>query len=207
MRRRCCAVRVLSELNAFKEELNKVEKLFKKAGHLCVFLPKYHPELNAIERYWGHIKYLLRLHCEYSLPHMLDILPDTMRNVPVEFTRAWSRVTWLYIAAYDDGLVDTLRAATSHSGRSTEKPPSGGTRSWRQGGAQDYRGKEGGRGQGVGSRARMPNLLHEQGEGSVQRVEEEARHRTGEGGGGDGEGGIERCVVLCVCVVLVLVQK
>ncbi|CAB1115409.1 unnamed protein product [Ectocarpus sp. CCAP 1310/34] len=72
-------------------QLNKVEKFFKEAGYLCVFLPKYHPELNAIERYWGHIKYLLRLHCEYSLPHMLQILPGTMRDVPVEFTRAWSR--------------------------------------------------------------------------------------------------------------------
>ena len=41
---------------------------------------------------------------------MLEILPDTMRNVPVEFTRAWSRVTWLYIAAYDDGLVEYLKS-------------------------------------------------------------------------------------------------
>lgn len=35
-RRRCCALRVFSELKAFKEELNELEKIFKKAGH-CAF--------------------------------------------------------------------------------------------------------------------------------------------------------------------------
>ena len=105
-RQRCCARKVLSELKAFKEALNKVEQIFKEAGHVCIFLPKYHPELNAIERYWGYIKHLLRLHCEYSLPHMLKVLPGLMKDVPLGFVRAWSRVTWLYVAAYDEGLGD-----------------------------------------------------------------------------------------------------
>lgn len=95
-------------LKACKEELNKVEKIFKKHGHVCIFLPKYHPELNAIERYWGYIKHLLRLHCEYSLPHMLKILPGSLRGVPLRFIRAWCRISWLYLEAYDKGLVDYL---------------------------------------------------------------------------------------------------
>ncbi|CAM9235699.1 unnamed protein product, partial [Hapterophycus canaliculatus] len=45
---------------------------FKKAVHVCVFLPKHHPELHATERYWGYVQYLLRLHCEDSLRRMLD---------------------------------------------------------------------------------------------------------------------------------------
>ncbi|CAN0252689.1 unnamed protein product [Scytosiphon promiscuus] len=108
-RRRCCVRKILSELTAFKGVLNKVEQMFKKAGHLCIFLPKYHPELNAIERYCGYLKYLLRLHCEYSLPHMLKILPGAMSGVPVGHIRAWSRVTWLYINAYKHGLVEYLK--------------------------------------------------------------------------------------------------
>ena len=50
-RRRCCARKVFSELKAFKGVLNKVEQIFKEARHVCIFLPKYHPELNAIERH------------------------------------------------------------------------------------------------------------------------------------------------------------
>ena len=103
-RRRCCARKVFSELKAFKGVLNKVAQIFQEAGHVCIFLPKYHPELNAIERHWGYIKYLLRLHCEYPLPHMLKTLPGVMAGVPLAFIRAWSRVTWLYVVAYDEGL-------------------------------------------------------------------------------------------------------
>ncbi|CAB1105158.1 unnamed protein product [Ectocarpus sp. CCAP 1310/34] len=108
MRRRCCIRKVFAELKAFKMELNKIEKMFKKAGHICIFLAKYHPELNAIERYWGYVKHLLRLSCEYSLPHMLEILPGALSDVPLGFVRGWSRVTWLYLEAYDEGLVDYL---------------------------------------------------------------------------------------------------
>ncbi|CAM9151044.1 unnamed protein product [Pylaiella littoralis] len=90
-RQRCCMERVFSDLGAFKAQLNKVQQIFKDAGHVCIFLPKYHPELNAIERYWGYVKHVLRLHCEYSLTHMLKILPRALSGVPLEHIRAWSR--------------------------------------------------------------------------------------------------------------------
>ena len=52
---------------------------------------------------------------------MLKILPGAMRGVSLEFTRAWSRVTWLYVAVYDDGLVEypesrDLKEWESHRG-------------------------------------------------------------------------------------------
>jgi len=30
--------------------------------HRCLFLPKFHPELNYIESYWGRMKYYVRLY-------------------------------------------------------------------------------------------------------------------------------------------------
>ena len=39
---------------------------------------------------------------------MLEIMPGVMAVVPLAFIRAWSRATWLYAAAYDEGLVDYL---------------------------------------------------------------------------------------------------
>ena len=97
--------RVFSDLRAFKAQLNKVQQIFKDAGHVC----KYHPELNAIEQYWGYVKHVPRLHCEYSLTHMLEILQGALSGVPLEHTRAWSGVVWLYVEAYDDGMVDYLK--------------------------------------------------------------------------------------------------
>lgn len=40
---------------------------------------------------------------------MLEILPGALSGVPLGFIRAWSRVTWLYLEAYDEGLVDYLQ--------------------------------------------------------------------------------------------------
>lgn len=65
-------------------------------------------EANALERYRVRTSSIFRLHCEYFLPHMLKILPGIMSGVPVDFVCAWSKVSWLYIEAYNEGLLDYL---------------------------------------------------------------------------------------------------
>ena len=47
----CCCVYALSQHDDFKAQKNAVMELIEKLGHLCVFLPKFHPELNFIQRY------------------------------------------------------------------------------------------------------------------------------------------------------------
>ena len=52
----------------------------------CLFLPKFHCELNWIERYWGATKEYLRKHCTYSVPGLRALLPialsQSMDEVP-----------------------------------------------------------------------------------------------------------------------------
>jgi hypothetical protein len=45
----CCMARLLSQQEDFKNQLSMLETLIKKAGHQCIFLPKFHCELNPIE--------------------------------------------------------------------------------------------------------------------------------------------------------------
>lgn len=47
----------LSEFPDFKNERNKVARLLRRFEHGCLFLPKFHPELNPIERVWGKQRY------------------------------------------------------------------------------------------------------------------------------------------------------
>ena len=48
--------KALKEMHDFKYEKTKVEAAISAIGHRCIFLPKYHCELNPIERVWGHAK-------------------------------------------------------------------------------------------------------------------------------------------------------
>ncbi len=50
----CCALRILENQPDFKEQRSLVQEVIKEAGHLCIFLPKYHCELNFIEHFWGN---------------------------------------------------------------------------------------------------------------------------------------------------------
>jgi hypothetical protein len=45
----CCMARLLSQQEDFMNQPSMLETLIKKAGHECIFLPKFHCELNPIE--------------------------------------------------------------------------------------------------------------------------------------------------------------
>ncbi len=53
----CCMTRVLSLQSDFKNEKPLLRKYVEERGHICLFLPKFHCELNPIEMYWGYAKY------------------------------------------------------------------------------------------------------------------------------------------------------
>ncbi|KDQ33601.1 hypothetical protein PLEOSDRAFT_164326 [Pleurotus ostreatus PC15] len=56
----CCMARLLSQQDDFANQTSLLEELIRKAGHECIFLPKFHCELNPIEMYWGWCKYRYR---------------------------------------------------------------------------------------------------------------------------------------------------
>jgi hypothetical protein len=45
----CCMVRLLSNQDDFRHQESLLEQKIKARGHLCIFLPKFHCELNPIE--------------------------------------------------------------------------------------------------------------------------------------------------------------
>jgi hypothetical protein len=55
----------------------------EEAGELCLFLPKYHCEVNIIEFLWGAAKQWTREHCDYTINGLLWTIPIAQDNVPV----------------------------------------------------------------------------------------------------------------------------
>jgi hypothetical protein len=54
--RNCCMQRVLSLQPDFMNKKPLLQLVIEKAGHKCLFLPKFHCELNPIEMVWGQTK-------------------------------------------------------------------------------------------------------------------------------------------------------
>ncbi|KAF8230909.1 hypothetical protein L208DRAFT_1473084 [Tricholoma matsutake] len=52
----CCCKQILELQPNFQEQQSLVQEVIQAAGHLCIFLSKFHCELNFIEFFWGTVK-------------------------------------------------------------------------------------------------------------------------------------------------------
>jgi transposase len=115
----CCARRIVENQPDFKEQRSLVQEVIEKAGrffllcmllskvcagHICIFLPKYHCEINFIEYFWGAVKRYLREHCDYTFSTLKENMPKAMASVSVELIRKWEHRAWRFIDAYKGGL-------------------------------------------------------------------------------------------------------
>ena len=58
----CCMHCILSLQDDFRAEKPLVQSIIESAGHVCLFLPQFHCELNPIEMLWGYGKYCVCRH-------------------------------------------------------------------------------------------------------------------------------------------------
>ena len=73
----------------------------QQQGHVAFFLPKFHPEMNPIERVWAQAKRYTKAYCKYTLPSLRQTIPKGLDSVTLEFHRK-SRD---YMFAYFEGHV------------------------------------------------------------------------------------------------------
>jgi hypothetical protein len=66
---------VLSNHEDFANEKTIVEHFLHDRGHLAFFVPKFHCELNAIERVWGQAKVYCRGHTHFTV-HVVETMRD-----------------------------------------------------------------------------------------------------------------------------------
>ena len=94
---------VLSGHNDFKYEKTALEHLMADQGQRCYYIPKFHCELNPIERVWGAAKQYTRCHCDYSFPGLEQIVPIGLASVELNTIRKYFRKCREYMQAYRDG--------------------------------------------------------------------------------------------------------
>jgi transposase len=106
---------------AFKQ--NAMEELYSMFNNThgtdfqCIFLPKFHPELNPIERVWSAMKSHVHKRLDFKGPSMRE-LENLMRQglsseyLPISRIRKYFGTSWNYMEEYRQG--STLLQADEH---------------------------------------------------------------------------------------------
>jgi len=96
---------VLGRYPDFRDEKSLIERfLQEEMKHIPYFLPKFHPELNPIERVWAQSKKYTRAHCNYSLPSLRKNIPLALDSVSLDSIKKHVSKVRHYMFAYLEGL-------------------------------------------------------------------------------------------------------
>lgn len=125
----CCMMRLLSKQDDFHNQESMLKSLIKKAGHECIFLPKFHCKLNPIEivifliisqlkaritdilfKYWGWVKYH---YCEVPKKNFAEAKDVAVRYFdacPTVVIQRFINYSWRFMSAYRMGLTGNAAA-------------------------------------------------------------------------------------------------
>ena len=96
--------KILKEMHDFKYENTKVESMITTRGHRCIFVPKYHCELNPIEHVWGFAKQYTRKHCDYTFSGLEKTIEPALESVDTDLIRKYFRRVREYVRGYREGF-------------------------------------------------------------------------------------------------------
>lgn len=94
------------ELKSFQDFCDKttiLEQEVNDQGHLCEYLPKFHCELNPIERCWCHAKKYTRAHCNGSIIRLRKIVPESFTTITMDMIARFFAKSKDYEDAYREG--------------------------------------------------------------------------------------------------------
>ena len=106
----CCLEFLLSEQPDFQAQQNAIQEPILSRGHYCIFLPKYHPELSFIERYWSRVKWYARQKCDQTKAGLRTATDEALTEKAgyLALIRRYSRTAWRWVDAYRRGLDGVL---------------------------------------------------------------------------------------------------
>ena len=95
---------ILSNHDDFKSEKPRLILYIEDKGHTALFLPKFHPELNPIERVWCQGKRYAKAHCKYNIVSLRKNIDPSLDVVTLENIKKFNRKARDYLFAYIEGF-------------------------------------------------------------------------------------------------------
>ena len=105
----CCLARILQNHPDFRAQKSAIEQLIVDRGHKCLFLPKFHCELNAIEMYWGYSKALFRQVTKATFKDGQREVIIALDSCKLDTMRRFCNRSYRFMDAYKQGL--SIKAA------------------------------------------------------------------------------------------------
>ena len=113
----CCMHSVLACQEDFRSERPLIQVIIEDAGHVCLFLPRFHCELNPIEMLWGYAKYRMCIYCfsrslsrlgypdyrnsaDGKFVNVRDLVPQCLNSCSITTIRRFFQKSWRYMDAY-----------------------------------------------------------------------------------------------------------
>ena len=100
----CCARALIAGQKDFQAQRCPLQEEVEGKGHLVLFYPKFHCELNFIEYYWGAVKRFTRKHCRYKIKALRKLIPLALDSVPNTLIWRFWRHSWRIMEAYRSGV-------------------------------------------------------------------------------------------------------
>lgn len=95
---------ILQNMHDFKYKKTRVKKLLMDHGFRGYFIPKFHCELNPIERIWAESKRYTREHCDYTFNTLEAAIGPSLDRISIDLIRKYFRNMREFLAAYRDGV-------------------------------------------------------------------------------------------------------
>ena len=114
----------------FKAQKRSIEEVIGEhnakhgTGHLVLFLPKFHCELNPIERVWSALKFHLRANTPGNAQALRKYLPTALSTgIPEDSWGRYFRLSWRLMSAYRLGCSYALAVFAAKTYRSHRAIP------------------------------------------------------------------------------------
>jgi hypothetical protein len=106
-----CARCTLQRQEDFRNQKSGLEEVYEAHNmehgtrHYCIFLPKFHPELNPIERCWSRMKWSIRKYSNGKIAQLRTSMIHALSiaNLPCGLIRKYIRLVSAYYIAYQEG--------------------------------------------------------------------------------------------------------
>ena len=117
----CCCQRILSLQRDFLEQKGKLQEELESRGHIVLFYPRFHCELNFIEYFWGYVKREVRENCDYKMDGLRENVPQALSNVPISTIWRFYAKCVRTMDAYRDGYIYGTKDFQQHVYKSHRK--------------------------------------------------------------------------------------